>query len=315
MKFNDSCVQDHMTMGFVTVEPSASLAEILQTITEAKSPCLIVIDDDKPVGIITEKDLVGLLAQFHLDEKEVGALIAKDIMTASPVTVHYGSPLKEAFVISQSYNIRNLPVVDPDGYLMGIIGQNDILDAHFNMLDELRTLSMEDALLGIGNRRAMEMDLQYTHNNALRYQRYYSVVLMDVDYFKKYNDHYGHQEGDRVLRLISDVVQDSLRSSDRLYRYGGEELLLLLPETYPLVAAKVVERVLNALEAKAEPHCESDYGVLTASAGLCSYEPGCGKEWKELVELADEQLYTSKQRGRNCVSWMGDNDSIAAAGV
>ncbi|MCV6621932.1 MAG: diguanylate cyclase [Cellvibrionaceae bacterium] len=315
MKFNDSCVQDHMTMGFVTVEPNASLSEILQTLTEAKSPCLIVIDDDKPVGIITEKDLVGLLAASHLEGKNFSDLLAQDIMTPSPVTVHYGSPLKEAFVISQSYNIRNLPVVDPDGYLMGIIGQNDVLDAHFNMLDELRTLSMEDSLLGIGNRRAMEMDLQYTHNNALRYQRYYSVVLIDVDYFKKYNDHYGHQEGDRVLRLVSDTIQSSLRSSDRLYRYGGEELLVLLPETYPLVAAKVVERVLEALEAKAEPHCESDYGVLTASAGLYSYEPGCGKEWKELVELADGQLYKSKQRGRNCVSWEGDKDSIAAAAV
>ncbi|GAA6151811.1 GGDEF domain-containing protein [Pseudoteredinibacter isoporae] len=315
MKFNDSSVQSHMTMGFITVEPDASLSEILQTITEAVAPCLIVIEDDKPVGIITESDLVAVLATSQLGGKGIADMQAKEVMTSSPVTVDYSSPLKEAFVISQSHNLRDLPVVDPDGYLMGLISQNDILDAHFNMLDELQTLSMEDSLLGIGNRRAMEMDLQYTHNNALRYQRYYSIVLLDVDYFKKYNDHYGHQEGDRVLRLVSDTVQGSLRSSDRLYRYGGEELLVLLPETYPLVAAKVVERVLKNLEEKAEPHCESDYGVLTASAGIGSYEPGCGQEWKALLELADAQLYASKQRGRNCVSWQGDKDSMAAEAV
>lgn len=315
MNVNDSSIQDHMTMGFVTVEPAAMLSDILNTLLHEGNPCLIVVDDDKPIGIITERDLVKLMSEHSINGREIDSLTAGEIMTPQPITVNYGSPLKEAFVISQSYGVRNLPVVDPDGYLMGIIGQNDILSAHFNMLDELQTLSMEDALLGIGNRRAMEMDLHYTHNNALRYQRYYSVVLLDVDEFKKYNDHYGHQEGDRVLKLISDSITNTLRSSDRLYRYGGEELLILLPETYPLVAAKVVERVLKGIEEKAEPHCKSGHGVVTASGGLCAYEPGCGRGWKDLVESADAQLYKSKHRGRNCVSWRGDKDSIAAEAV
>ncbi|MCV6627648.1 MAG: diguanylate cyclase [Cellvibrionaceae bacterium] len=314
MNVNDSCVQDHMTMGFVTVEPGASLNSILEVLVDGDNSCVIVIQDDKPVGIITQRDLVVLLAEHHRRQQPLEGLLAQDIMTAKPITVPYGSPLKEAFVISQSYTVRDLPVVDEEGYLMGVIGQKDILDAHFNMLDELQALSMEDSLLGIGNRRAMEIDLQYSHRNAQRYQRYYSVVLVDVDYFKKFNDHYGHQEGDRALRLIAATIQDTLRSSDRLYRYGGEELLILLPETYPLVAAKVVERVLKSIESQGEPHCKSDYGVLTASAGLCTYEPGCGLEWKQIVEVADEQLYKSKQKGRNCVSWTGE-DAVAEAVV
>jgi diguanylate cyclase (GGDEF)-like protein len=161
----------------------------------------------------------------------------------------------------------------------------------------------------------MEMDLNYTHANAKRYQRHYTVVLIDVDFFKKYNDHYGHQKGDDALRLVAKSIRSGIRSSDRLYRYGGEELLLLLPETYPLVGTKVVDRVLQIIRNKQEPHCESEIGVLTVSAGLCAFEPGCGRGWEDIMKESDEQLYLSKQRGRNCVSWSGDQDSITAAAV
>lgn len=315
MNVNDAEVQAHMTFGFVTAEPHSSLAEVISSMLEATTSCLIVVTDDKPVGIITERDMLKVLANEKLGDAGPKNLSAGDIMSPDPITVTYHASLKEAFVISQSYGVRNLPVIDDDGYLMGLLGQSDIVSAHFNLLDELRTLSMEDSLLGIGNRRAMEMDLNYTHANAKRYQRYYTLVLVDVDFFKKYNDHYGHQKGDEALQLVTKAIRSGVRSSDRVYRYGGEELLILLPETYPLVGSKVVERVLQIIRNKQEPHVESEIGVLTVSAGLSAFEPGCGKGWEEIMKEADEQLYLSKQRGRNCVSWSGDQDSITAAAV
>jgi len=315
MNVNDVEVQAHMTFACVTAEPSSPLVDVISTMLGADNPCLIVVKDDKPVGIITERDMLRVLASETLDGKDIAELSAEHIMSRSPITVTYQASLKEAFVISQSYGVRNLPVVDDDGYLMGILGQGDIVSAHFDLVEELSALSMEDALLGIGNRRAMEMDLNYTHANAKRYQRHYSVVLLDVDFFKKYNDHYGHQKGDDALQLVTKAIKSGVRSSDRVYRYGGEELLILLPETYPLVACKVAERVLQIIRNKQEPHCQSDVGLLTVSAGLCAFEPGCGRGWEDIVKEADEQLYTSKQRGRNCVSWLGDQDSIVAAAV
>jgi diguanylate cyclase (GGDEF)-like protein len=163
---------------------------------------------------------------------------------------------------------------------------------------------MEDGLLGIGNRRAMEVDLEHTHAVALRYKHPYTVVLFDIDHFKLYNDHYGHLEGDACLKQVSQTLEEAIRKSDRLYRYGGEEFLLILPNTKHSGALILAKRLVENLYNEAIPHCKSPHNVVTISAGIASYSASNGNNisWKNVVEQADKSLYQAKSCGRNQVA-------------
>jgi diguanylate cyclase (GGDEF)-like protein len=168
---------------------------------------------------------------------------------------------------------------------------------------ELQVLAMEDPLMGIGNRRAMERDLDHTHSGAVRYMRFYSVVLIDVDHFKLYNDHYGHQAGDKVLKKLAMIIKSSIRAADRPFRYGGEELLLLLPETNEEGAQVLAKRLVDGIYDREMPHEACERGVLTISAGVTGFDPrnDTVPDWRALVARADRALYRAKSAGRNCV--------------
>ena len=117
-------------------------------------------------------------------------------------------------------------------------------------------------MLKIGNRRAMEIDLAFTEADAKRHHKTFAVALLDIDFFKKFNDRYGHQAGDDALRDVAQAIKYSVRDSDRVFRYGGEEILILMPETEVVAAIKCAERVRKAVEHLAVPHLDSDDGVL-----------------------------------------------------
>jgi diguanylate cyclase (GGDEF)-like protein len=156
----------------------------------------------------------------------------------------------------------------------------------------------------IGNRRAMEVDLDHTHSSALRYNQIYSLLLLDVDYFKLYNDSYGHQKGDEALKDIANIMKKHIRASDRLYRYGGEELLLLLPSTDAEEAYIVAKKLVSSVQDQAIPHRESPIECLTMSSGctsVCKNTQEKYSHWEEAVEVADKALYRAKKGGRNRV--------------
>ncbi len=160
---------------------------------------------------------------------------------------------------------------------------------------------MQDGMLGIGNRRAMEVDIEVSHANYQRYSRQYSCALVDVDYFKIYNDAYGHQAGDEALIKVTNSIKKTLRCSDRVYRYGGEEFLLLLPETNLQEAARAVTRVLDNLNRLQLPHGKSPLSIITVSAGISTSDTH--ENWAALVQEADRFLYDAKKSGRNQVCW------------
>ena len=112
---------------------------------------------------------------------------------------------------------------------------------------ELLGQSLTDALTGLGNRRRMEEDLARTHARALRAGRSYGMVLFDIDHFKLYNDHYGHLAGDEALRQVARCLQSIARAGESVYRYGGEEFLLLLPDCSVDDAALAAERICGAV--------------------------------------------------------------------
>ncbi|TCK19105.1 diguanylate cyclase (GGDEF)-like protein [Thiogranum longum] len=315
-----------MTQHVELLSPATPLHSVAHAMQSKRHSCVVLGEDKIPAGIITERDLVSILGRI-LDEPELANEPAANFMSTPPCTVDDKQTLFDALVISRADGVRHLPVVNNSGKLVGLITQTDLAQAHFQVIEEqqhvieraihkrteqlvaanaeLQSLSMEDGLLHIGNRRAMEVDMEHTHARAVRYNQTYTTVLLDVDFFKAYNDHYGHMAGDDALKQTASIVKSAIRKSDRVYRYGGEELLLLLPDTGPDGGAILTQRILKALQDTAITHCKSPYGVITMSAGIANHDPeqeASATDWSAVVHAADQRLYQAKEAGRNRVA-------------
>lgn len=169
--------------------------------------------------------------------------------------------------------------------------------------DMLRTLSITDPLTHLHNRRHLMEMVEKEFQRASRKGAHLSLIILDIDYFKKVNDTYGHQEGDRVLTILADIVRRRLRSYDLAARYGGEEFVLLLPETPVHEAMAIAERL--RLEVQEHIFDGSLQGqVLTISLGVATYPSSRIESIDSLFRQADEALYRAKQSGRNRVELM-----------
>jgi diguanylate cyclase (GGDEF)-like protein len=158
-----------------------------------------------------------------------------------------------------------------------------------------------DPLTTIANRRRMDEDLARAVDEAARYGRRYCLALCDVDHFKRYNDQHGHLLGDTALQRIAVVLRDSVRASDTVYRYGGEEFLVLFPQQSPAEVAEAMERVRAAVEALGIENAEpgSPHAVLTISTGIAEL---AGRDAATSLGRADAALYRSKADGRNRIT-------------
>jgi diguanylate cyclase (GGDEF)-like protein len=164
-------------------------------------------------------------------------------------------------------------------------------------LERIRQLATRDELTGLVNRRHMTELLTAEQARQLRTGRAMTLAMLDLDHFKHVNDSHGHLAGDAVLRVFAASVEPCLRSSDVLARWGGEEFLLMLPETGQAEAQQCVERMRASLAGVAFGEIATGLEV-TFSAGLAPGQPGDGMD--EVIELADRALYGAKQAGRNC---------------
>lgn len=167
--------------------------------------------------------------------------------------------------------------------------------------DELRQLTHLDTLTGIANRRWLEAHLADMADRSRKAGIPLSVLMIDVDHFKGFNDHYGHPEGDRCLKMVAAVARDQVRRKDDLIgRFGGEEFLVILPGTDLYDAAKVGERIRAAIAAMAMEHARSAVAeVVTVSVGVAAGRISDGVTPEELVRAADNALYEAKRMGRN----------------
>lgn len=166
---------------------------------------------------------------------------------------------------------------------------------------ELRVVARRDPLTGLGNRLRLREDLRTLSGRVARYGHEYSLALLDIDYFKAYNDLYGHQAGDLALQAVGRVLAKVGRSGDVCYRYGGEEFLCIFPEQSAEGAATAVQRVLTEIVHLAIPHAGSpDHGLLTVSAGIAQMTAD-RVEPDSVLREADETLYRAKAAGRNTI--------------
>ncbi|MEY4766611.1 MAG: hypothetical protein RI907_3284 [Pseudomonadota bacterium] len=166
----------------------------------------------------------------------------------------------------------------------------------------LELLSTTDALTGVANRRKFNEALDAEWLRARRTRQPIGLVLIDIDHFKLYNDHYGHQGGDACLQMVASTMKHGLRAgSDLIARYGGEEFVLLLPNTDLAGTMVVAERVRAAVEARHEPHAQAASGFVSVSLGVTSFVPGGDTRATQHVAHADQALYEAKRGGRNRV--------------
>ncbi|MCW7752977.1 diguanylate cyclase [Desulfobotulus sp. H1] len=167
----------------------------------------------------------------------------------------------------------------------------------------LQELAHQDGLTGVANRRHCDSYLERIWNSLKRRKFPLSVIMCDVDFFKKYNDTYGHQKGDDCLIAVAHTLRSGIhRPEDFLARYGGEEFILILPETDEKGAEKVADTIRMAVKNLAMEHAGSPIaGVVTVSAGTATIIPSDSFTAEDLVREADAALYRAKEKGRNCV--------------
>jgi diguanylate cyclase (GGDEF)-like protein len=186
--------------------------------------------------------------------------------------------------------------------------EQQIRDAHgelerANLM--LEKLALQDSLTGLANRRQFDQTFEAEFNRAVRHGSSIALVMMDVDFFKQYNDLYGHAAGDNCLREICKVIGNPIprRAGDLAARYGGEELVLVLPETYLGGAVAVAESIRRAIIAMEIQHAGNPLGIVTISAGVSAMIPEQGIDQPvDLIQKADRALYAAKKAGRNQVS-------------
>lgn len=169
--------------------------------------------------------------------------------------------------------------------------------------EALAASARTDPLTQLGNRLRLREDLQALQARVERYDHSYCVALCDLDFFKSYNDRYGHLAGDQALSAVAETIREHCRAGDSAYRYGGEEFLIILPEQSLKSATGGVRRLHRAVEALAIPHVGNEPpGVVTISVGIALLDAGGKKSCDAVLNEADAALYQAKQAGRNQVA-------------
>ncbi|MBF0103191.1 MAG: diguanylate cyclase [Desulfobacterales bacterium] len=177
------------------------------------------------------------------------------------------------------------------------------------LVNELQNLSLTDPLTGIANRRKLEEVAKIEWGRGLRTKKELSMIMADIDYFKHYNDFYGHAMGDECIKRIAGIIQQTLkRPTDLVVRYGGEEFCCILPETNFDGALKIAENILQAVQSESIVHERSKVApYVTLSLGAHTVMPENNNSWQELLRYADQYLYDAKNKGRNRVEYNKEN--------
>ncbi len=167
--------------------------------------------------------------------------------------------------------------------------------------DILKQLTTIDGLTGVHNRRAFDETINREWMRMMRLSKEVTLIMIDIDFFKKYNDNYGHQEGDNCLKVVASILNNGIkRASDFVARYGGEEFAIILPDTGIEFAKKCCANIQQELAGRQIKHIGSTVSeFITISMGICTLLPDSKKSTEILIKMADIALYNAKKLGRN----------------
>jgi diguanylate cyclase len=281
------------------------------------------------IGLWARKSDANAYRRGRNDMLQAGAIAKQLQALANEMSLCIGehrSELEHASqVLTSDGEVANESIANVVANVIGdIVLCNQNLQAKLNMAEgrlqdqavEIEahiSRSLTDALTGLPNRREFNERMEERMSAWNRRGETFSLVLLDVDHFKKLNDVYGHLAGDQVLAMLSGVLRTAIRREDFVARFGGEEFAVLLPNTLPAEAALVAEKVREAVAALVVNHHQQQIRV-TISSGIAGIQPS--EEADSLIQRADAALYAAKGAGRNC-AFMHDGAEcrLAAAGT
>jgi len=275
-----------------------ALSGILSTVYSSKKPGDIVNRfklQAKRKLLLTEKKLEDFLDRVHTEVQETAKFFDLKITNQKSVAEVLQIANAELSVLNLSYEQMNRTLVEKTVQL-------ELLTAELEKKNKiLEKLANVDGLTEAYNHRYFQDFLDREIKRSERNSYTVSVIMIDIDHFKKFNDNHGHQVGDFILRQFSNIARESLREYDLFARYGGEEFAVVLPETAIEDAEKVAEKLRDNISSTAFTHDRDSY-YITASFGIADMTPAKDKFGKnELISFADEALYTAKKKGRNRV--------------
>ncbi|HSQ78432.1 MAG TPA: diguanylate cyclase, partial [Nitrospirota bacterium] len=259
----------------------------------------------------TAEELIGMKCYEVLGERDSmceGCVVGKTLDSADPCAKDKLVTLKDGTEIWME--IYTYPILDEDGkvshvieYTRDITERKKTEDEKRRLIDKLEHLSKTDGLTGMINRRALTDSLAYEIDRAKRYHSELALILCDVDNFKAINDTYGHDAGDRTLQALSDTLKTILRKIDIAGRYGGDEFMLILPETTVSGAESLAEKLLSAVRDTELRLPDGKHIRLSMSIGIAGLEADReGENIDSFVKRADDAMYAAKQGGKDRVS-------------
>jgi len=249
------------------------------------------------------------LEQLHPEDRPKAANIVHELQSgveSAMIETRFRKRDGEYIWVESSLRlIRNPRTGSPSGILNIVrdITERKLVEQQLkDAYKAVETLAVTDALTGLANRRGFDQTLSSEWRRSLRDARPLSLLLIDVDLFKSYNDTYGHVRGDSCLKQIAEAALDVVaRPGDMVARFGGEEFAVILPSTDGEGALRIAEEISMALRSRKLPHSSNPLGFLTLSIGCATMVPSFGLHSVNLVERADEALYKAKRDGRNQV--------------
>nr|WP_321266356.1 diguanylate cyclase [uncultured Sulfurimonas sp.] len=307
-------LQDFLKLGrrMKWVNKNEKISSLLKDMIDNFYDNVIVVQDMKPIGIFTTKDIMKLIKnKVNLDVE------IQEHMSSPVESIHKNSSIREALTFIKNKNFKRAIVVDDNGYLSGIISQKELISLTYSKWailmkeyqDELSEINLmlqnknieyeniasTDALTGLYNRHKFSQLYNSSYKSMIQRHNNMSLIILDIDYFKKVNDTFGHNAGDKTLVQVAHVLLKTLRNVDVVCRWGGEEFLVLLPTVDIKQACLIANKLRKIIE-------ESDIdivGNITASFGVAQIREG--EDMQDAISRADKSLYLAKDAGRNCV--------------
>jgi diguanylate cyclase (GGDEF)-like protein len=294
------------SLSFVAVDGSKRMINFAQ-IAGTQSRLIISIDEARVSAAIngeirTAYLQLGFVCLFVLLGALVAAekLIIQPIKTMAAMAKRFGQGEWSVHAARKSLPAEFVPLARAFNAMAAQLGKRERELVATN--DRLTVMASIDMLSGLANRRGFQSRLDFEWMKAQQYDSDLSLLMIDVDHFKLFNDTYGHPEGDACLsRLGETLAAVAGETMGFAARYGGEEFCLLLPNTDARRALEIGEMVRSAVHDLAMPHCTSSYLSVTASVGVACTRPSEKQQPGDLIEAADAALYAAKHRGRNTV--------------
>ncbi|MDD2389195.1 MAG: diguanylate cyclase [Desulfobacterales bacterium] len=277
--------------------------------------CMTAASAEEAIEILKKKNIHVVITDIVLpvlDGLELTAMIKRDYDSDVIVMTGYSDDYSYEEAINKGASDFVFKPVRFEELLLRlkrVIKERHIAQERSQMMRKLEKLAITDGLTSLYNSRCFYDHLESEIDRSVRYHHEIALMLMDIDYFKQFNDTYGHLAGDKVLIRLGEIIRSCLRTNDSAYRYGGEEFTVILPETNAVEAKAVAQRIRTSMGNEPFITDNGDLVTVTISIGVTEYNEK--EKLSTFVKRTDKAMYLSKQQGRNRVSCLYADETLS----